>query len=215
MSTLFLIFAVIGGTILVCQFVLTLVGLGGDGDVPNDLPDDMPHDIAHGGFDAGHDAAGGHAGHDAVHGAHDSSWLFGIISFRTLVAAFAFFGLSGLAADAAAFSLPLQLMISTACGAAAMFGVHALMKMLSKLGEDSTLRIQRAIGHEGTVYVPIAGGRARPGKVQLKLQNRLIELEAITSAPETLATGTRVCVVAIHGNMLEVEPVTAGVAAKA
>lgn len=221
MATIFLIFAVLGGTVLVCQFVLTLVGLGGDGDVPDDLPDDMPHDFSHGGFDAGHDVDAGGAGHDvhsgghdAAHG-HDSSWLFGIISFRTLVAAFAFFGLAGLAAEAAEFGLPLQLMIAVASGAAAMFGVHALMKMLSKLGEDSTIRIQRAIGQEGTVYVPIAAHRARPGKVQLKLQNRLMEFEAVTSSADKLATGTRVCVVAVRGNMLEVEPVAAGVAAKA
>jgi len=214
MPTLFLIFAVVGGTILVCQFALTLIGLGSDGDVPSDVPDDLPHDFSHGGI--GHDTTSA-AGHDAagdVH-AHDSSWLFGIISFRTLVAAFAFFGLAGLAADAASFAVPVQLLIAVAAGAAAMFGVHSLIRMLGKLGEDATVRIQRALGQEGTVYVPIAAGRQQPGKVQLKLHNRLMEFAAITGGPEKLSTGTRVTVVGVHGNVLEVEPVGARLPQKA
>jgi hypothetical protein len=39
------------------------------------------------------------------------------------------------------------------------------------------------------------------------VQNRLVEFEAVTSAPERLATGTKVRVVAVAGNLLEVEPV--------
>jgi membrane protein implicated in regulation of membrane protease activity len=55
--------------------------------------------------------------------------------------------------------------------------------------------------------VPIAGGRTQAGKIQLKLQNRLVEYEAITSAPERLPTGTKVRVVGVAGNVLEVEPI--------
>ena len=76
METVYLVCAVVGGTVLVCQFVMTLLGLGGDHDAGGD------HDVAH---DAGHHEAG----HD-----HDSSWLVGVLTFRTLVAALAFFGVS-------------------------------------------------------------------------------------------------------------------------
>ena len=202
MTPIFLFFAVVGGTVLVFQFVLTLIGLGSDGDVPDDLPDDMPHDLA---FDASHDvSADAHGGHDASHG-HDSSWLFGIISFRTLVAAAAFFGLGGLAASSAGWEMFMQLGTAVVSGAVAMVGVHSIMKLLGKLGDDATVRIHKALGQEGTVYVPIAGGKERAGKVQLKLQNRVMEYEAVT-AGERLPTGARVSVVAIRGTMLEVEP---------
>ena len=47
MTTLFIICAVLGGTILVCQTLLTLLGLAGDS-----MHLDLPHDVGH---DAGGD----------------------------------------------------------------------------------------------------------------------------------------------------------------
>ena len=89
MTAVFGICALVGGTIMVLQFVMLFVGLGDthDIDVVDDLPDDLP-----GHFD--HDVA-----HDADH--HDSTGFFRVISFRTVVAALAFFGLAGLASYSA------------------------------------------------------------------------------------------------------------------
>ena len=205
MTYLFLICAVIGGTVLVCQFVLTLVGLGGDHadfshDVPHDFHGDVGHDVDTGGGDV--------AGHDA-HGHHGSSWLFGVISFRTLVAAAAFFGLAGLGAESAGMNLGLQLLLAVAAGLGAMYGVHWIVRTVARLGEDATVRIRAALGQEATVYVPIAPAKAQAGKVQLKLQNRLVEYEAVTAGAQRLATGTKVRVVGIAGTTLEVEPLVA------
>ncbi|HKB41952.1 MAG TPA: hypothetical protein VKD72_36330, partial [Gemmataceae bacterium] len=76
--------AIVGGTLLVCQFLLGLLGLGDHHDAAGD------HDI----HDAGsHDAHGGHGDHDA-----HNSWFVGVLTFRSLVAALTFFGLAGLAA---------------------------------------------------------------------------------------------------------------------
>ncbi|MBW8884414.1 MAG: NfeD family protein [Planctomycetia bacterium] len=207
MALLFLVCAVVGGTILICQFVLTLVGLGGEHGI--DFSHDMAHDFA---GDAGHDAPGG-----GTHGASSddhatdqqqaSSWLFAVISFRTLVAAIAFFGLVGSAAQSAGQPVGVQLLLAIAAGVGAMYGVHWLIRSISRLGTDATLRVKNALGQEGTVYVPIAGNRAQTGKIQLKVQNRLVEFEAVTSIPERLATGTKVRVVGMTGSVLEVEPV--------
>jgi len=206
MTPLFMVCAVVGGTILICQFVLTIIGLGGDHGV------DFSHDIAHdfsGG--AGHDASSGdaHAGDDGGHdsGQHGSSWIFAVLSFRTLVAAVTFFGLVGMAAQSAGQNIAIQLLLAIAAGIGAMYGVHWLIRTIGRLGDDATLRVKSALGQEGTVYVPIAGARAQAGKIQLKMQNRLVEYEAVTSAPQRLATGTKVRVVGLVGNMLEVEPV--------
>src|SRR6476661_657047 len=113
MTTFFLICATIGGTVLICQFVLSLVGLGGHhfGDMPGDA--DVHVEFSHG---AGEVQATGDTHTADVQSDSDhhvnSSWLFGVISFRTLVAAFAFFGLAGLAAESANLSQPAQLTLA-------------------------------------------------------------------------------------------------------
>ena len=197
MTWLFLICAVVGGTVLVCQFVLTLVGLGGD---HADFAHDAPHD-----FHVGDAHADDPAGHDAQ-GHHGSSWLFGVISFRTLVAAATFFGLVGYAAEQAGQRMPIQLVLAVAAGIGAMYGVHWIVRSMGRLAEDGTVRVRAALGQEATVYVPIPAAKAHAGKVQLKLQNRLVEYEAVTGGGERLATGTKVRVIGLVGNTLEVEP---------
>lgn len=206
LSWLFLICAVVGGTVLVCQFVLTLVGLGGDhADFAHDVPHDFSAGEAH--FEAEH--GGDPAGHDAQ-GHHGSSWLFGVMSFRTLVAAATFFGLVGYAAEQAGQRMPVQLVLAVAAGIGAMYGVHWIVRSMGRLAEDGTVRVRAALGQEGTVYVPIPAAKAQAGKVQLKLQNRLVEYEAVTSGGERLATGTKVRVIGVSGNTLEVEPLRTG-----
>lgn len=191
MTWLFIICAVVGGTVLVCQFVLTLIGMGGDIEIAEDV--DLP------------DSDGGHV---------DSSWLFGVISFRTLVAAAAFFGLAGLAMESAGQGWGVQFVVAAAAGLSAMYGVHWIVRAMTRLGQDGTLKIASAIGREGTVYVPIPANKANAGKVQLKVQNRLVEYEAVTSGPQKLATGTKVQVVGISGSTLEVEPLSAAAPAE-
>ena len=208
LTTFFLICAVVGGTVLICQFVLTLVGLGGEHmgmDAGHDFHGDVGHDVhvggAHGAESSGHDASG----------SHGSSWLFAVISFRTLVAAATFFGLAGLAANSAGQGVGVQLLLGAVAGVAAMYGVHWMVRTMGTLGEDGTVRVKHALGMEGTVYIPIPAAKAQAGKIQLKLQNRLVEYEAVTSGPQKLATGTKVRVVGITGGTLEVEPLTTSV----
>jgi membrane protein implicated in regulation of membrane protease activity len=211
MSTVFLICAVIGGTILVCQFVLTLVGFGHhDLDIGHDVSADVGAGDAadaHGGDLDGHDAQGQH---------HGSTWLFSVVSFRTLVAAATFFGLAGLASSSAGLSSITQVAIAVVCGAAAMFATHWTVRQFNRLSEDGTVRINRAIGQEGTVYLTIPPGGSSTGKVQVKVQDRLMEYEAVTVGDTPLNTGARVVVVGIEGGKwLRVEPVREQIAAAA
>jgi membrane protein implicated in regulation of membrane protease activity len=199
----------------VCQFGLTLLGLGGHefgggdhGDMDHgDL--DMDHgdaDMDHGaGADDGLDPDGHHDQHQS--GAHQSTWLFGVISFRTLVAAVAFFGIAGMAARTAGLSLPNQMLVAAASGVGAMYLVHWLMSLLYRLGEDNTLSIRRAVGRQARVHVSIPAGKSGPGKIQLELQGRLMEYAAVTAVPSGLPTGATVIVVSVVGSdTLEVAP---------
>jgi hypothetical protein len=197
MSLLYVICAAVGGTALVCQFLLSLFGLHGHHDVPGDMPDDVGGDFGH---DVGHDAGGGdHADPaSADHDPHGSTSIFRVISVRTVIAALAFFGLTGLAANSAELSAPSTLILSLAAGVGAMYAVHWLMQQLFRLRADGTVRLQRAIGAIGTVYVKVPAREQGAGKVLLTLQNRTVELEAVTVGDE-LPTGTQVVVSRMAG----------------
>lgn len=194
MYLFFLLCAVFGGTVLVGQVVLSYLGFGGG---EHDLGDDG------GLIDTDGD---GHSDVGADNTHHDSTWLFGLITFRTVVAALTFFGLAGLAAQSADLEQPFPLLVATAAGAAAMYGVYLLMRGLAKLNYEGTERISRAVGQGGVVYLAIPAGNAGAGKIHMTLQNRLVEYEA-TTAGERLPSGTRVVVVDVLGpDRVRVEP---------
>jgi membrane protein implicated in regulation of membrane protease activity len=203
LNVIFLIAAVVGGTVMVCQFVLTLMGMGDDGGFEG-------HDAAAGfdGGDVGGDAAGDFHGAGEHHTSaataadgefvhHDSSWLFGVLSFRTLITGAAFFGVAGRAAKASDVANGPALMIALGAGLVAMYGMYWLMRTISSLTSSGNQRISSALGRRGTVYIPIPADRQGVGKVQLSMQNRIVELRAVTDEPDRLKTGETVEVVAI------------------
>jgi hypothetical protein len=175
MDTAFLICAILGATLLVCELAAGMLGFGG-------------HDA-----DFDHDTD-----HDADHGEGHGNWLFGVLTVRTATAAVLFFGLGGLSAlyyglsDAGAFGIALG------CGALALYLVAAAMRGLKRLRADGTVRIDRAVGCLGTVYLRVPGARAGAGKVHLNLQNRTVEYLAVTAGDE-IPTGKPVQVVGVVG----------------
>jgi hypothetical protein len=194
METLFLVCAIVGGTLLVCQFVLGLLGVGHHDVGGHDFQADAPHDFSH---DAGHDASHTHdTEHD--HGQGYTAWLAGVLTFRAIVAALTFFGLAGMAATAEGLEPAMSLLIAGVAGAGALFLVAYVMRFLAHLRADGTVRIDRAIGATGTVYLSIPGRKAGTGKVHLKLQNRIVEYQAITALDE-LPTGSLIVVVSVSG----------------
>jgi hypothetical protein len=201
-EAIYLSCAIAGGTLLVCQFLLGLLGFGHhDADTDHDFHDTAGHDAA------GHDAHGEHGDQD-----HQSSWFVGVLTFRSVVAALTFFGLAGLAATVN-FRLepPLSLALALAAGAAALFGVASLMRTLHRLKADGTVRIERAVGLSGTVYLTVPGQKAGVGKVTLCLQNRTVEYQALTPHQQ-LPTGSKVVVTAVLGpDTVEVVPVSEAV----
>jgi membrane protein implicated in regulation of membrane protease activity len=135
---------------------------------------------------------------DYVH--PDSSWLFGVVSFRTLVAAAAFFGISGKAALSAGYAQSTSLILATVVGVCAMYGMYWLMRLVAGLSSSGNERIGNAVGRTATVYVRIPAGRTGAGKVQLSMQNRIVEYQAVTDDDEPLKTGETVQVVSVTGS---------------
>jgi len=188
METVFLVCAAVGGTLLVCQFLLGLLGAG-------------HHEIGH---DHGFDH---HAGHGHADDNEHESWFVSVLTFRAVVAALTFFGLAGLVAHHSTDEPLLPLGVAILAGAGALFGVAWMMKMLYRLKAEGTVRIDRAVGMTGTVYLSVPAGNGGAGKVTVKLQNRTVEYLAI-SRQEALPTGTAIQVVAVVGpDTVEVVPV--------
>jgi len=179
MTLFFTICAVVGGTMFVLQFLLSLLGFGGGHDV-----DAHSFDMHHGG--------------GATDGA-SSSWLFGMISFRAMVAALTSFGLGGLAAEGSAMTSPTALGFAVFCATGTMLLVAALTHFMHKLEDDGTVHIQKALGQTGTVYLPIPAQKGGTGKVTLSLQNRTVEYEALTP-DRALPAGTKVVVIKVVGS---------------
>jgi hypothetical protein len=196
-ETIFFFSALVGGTILVCQFVLTVVGLGSEFD----YSDGVLHDAG--------SAADSHHGPDHQVG-HDewTSWLFSVISFRTVIAALTFFGLAGMAGLRSGLGSFVSLSAAVLAGGGAMMGVHWMVSTLSRLRTDGTMRIARTVGARGSVYIPVPPKNEGQGKVQLKLNDRIVELRAQTSAEQRLPTGAMVVVTDVLGqDTVSVEPI--------
>ena len=175
MMTFFIACAAAGGTVMVLQLILTLVGLAGDHDVGD------------------HHLAGDYAD-------HGSSVFFGILSFRSVVAAVTFFGLGGMVATSSGLPVYAAVLVGCGIGSAAMVLVAWLMRLLHTLGEAGNVRIDSAVGEMATVYLSIPGKRKGAGKVTVRLQNRTMEYQAVTAGDKTLPTGARVVVVGIVGS---------------
>jgi hypothetical protein len=197
METVYQVCFLAGATLMVCQFFLSLLGIGGHHDT-GDSHDVVAHEDHAG---SGHETHGGH--HETL-----SSWFVSMLTFRTLVAALTFFGLAGLAGNQQWGDTPTTRLVAVAAGAGAMFLVAALMRALSKLRAEGTVRMDRALGKGGTVYLPIPAQKAGTGRVLLNLQNRTVECQAITAQKE-LPTGAPVVVVAVvSSDTVEVAPVS-------
>ncbi|MFN4257809.1 MAG: hypothetical protein ACK4RK_00795 [Gemmataceae bacterium] len=192
METVYLICAILGGTILVGQFLLSVLGVGGDHDGGDASVGDT-HDIH---------TSDGHDHHGAGHG----GWFVGVLTFRTVVAALTFFGLIGMMGSTSAWSSPVTFVLAVAAGAGAMFLVAWVMKSLHQLRSDGTVRIERTVGEPGTVYLRIPGHREGVGKVTVSVQNRSVEFQAVTNH-DALPTGAKIIVVGVvNSDTLEVAP---------
>jgi len=169
MTTFYLICAVVGGTVFLLQLVLSLLGGGEHGF--------------------------GHDGTDVVdHDAH----FWGIFSLRAIVAGVTAFGLGGLLANSLGARPLLSTPVAIGSALAAAMLVAVLLKSLTKLSADGTAQIERSVGMHGIVYINIPGDKLGVGKVHLDLQNRTVEVEAVTYG-NALETGTRVIVTSVIG----------------
>ena len=81
-----------------------------------------------------------------------------------------------------------------------MYGMYWSMRAVAGLASSGNERISNAVGRRGTVYIPIPAGNAGAGKVQLSMQNRIVEFQAVTDESDRLPTGAKVEVIGVAGS---------------
>lgn len=137
----------------------------------------------------------------------DTGVGFQFFTLKNTVAFFAIFGWSGISCINAGYTQTTTIIISVVCGFMMMVMVALLMFYMRKLNNSGTLKIKNALGAVGEVYTTIGAERSKIGKVQIKVQSSLRDLEALTDYNFDLTQGAVIEVVDYTSNgILIVEP---------
>jgi membrane protein implicated in regulation of membrane protease activity len=204
LQQIFALFAIPATVILALQTLMLLFGLGhhGDADGGGDGGDGGDGVDAHDG-DAEADHHGGHA-HKG--GAHDSGLR--IFTVRAFVAFFSIFGWLGIVLLDGGMNTPFAITLAFIAGVAAMIGIAYFFKAAMQLQSSGNIDIRNSLGKTATVYIPIPPNRTGKGKVTLTVQDRFIEVDAVTDSDLRLKTGTEVIGISMTDqNVLCVAPV--------
>ncbi|MBN4071310.1 hypothetical protein JYT72_02250, partial [Crocinitomix catalasitica] len=105
---------------------------------------------------------------------------FQFLTFKNIVGFFTVFSWAGIAAIKNGESNTFVLIVSSIAGLVMLFLLAAMFRWMSKQAESGTLRIDNALGKVGEVYTTIGKNRESSGKIQIKVQGALRELDALT-----------------------------------
>ena len=125
---------------------------------------------------------------------------FQFITFKNLVGFFTIFGWSGIACIDAKLSNSLTIIISIFSGLVMMTIMAAMFHYMNKLNDSGTLNYKNAIGAIGEVYLSIGANRSKLGKVHIRVQGALRELEALSDSLTELKSGAIIKVVEVTSN---------------
>ena len=176
--------SIVFSVLFIIQFVVSLIGLDFDHDADVDM-------------------------HTDVHADTDYSLDpdFALLSVRSIIAFFTFFGWTGVLVLGKGGGVWQATGFASLAGFAAMFIVGYMVYQFSKLTQSGTAHVKDALYSNGEVYLTIPANRNGVGKVHIKIQGSLRELDAITEG-ETLQTGSSVKIIKVlDDNLLLVEPV--------
>ena len=110
-------------------------------------------------------------------------------TIRNMIAFFTFFGWAGVAGISGGLNKGLTIGLAVLSGALVVLMMAFLFRTMSKLKQSGTLQIKNAVGLIAETYLFIPASRGGFGKVHVKVQGSLHELQAITDDAEQIATG--------------------------
>ena len=173
----FAVIAIPSTLIMVIQAIMLVIGMAGDSDL--DI-DDVPETL------------------------DDGLTLF---SVRGIVTMLAVTGWCAVALVDSGLGEIWSILIALVLGFLSLVGTAYLMRAVYRLQASGNIDVGNAVGKVAKVYIPIAAGAKKTGKVTMTLQEKYCEFDAITTASETLQTDSYVRVVAVDGSgVLVVEP---------
>ena len=182
----FYLIAIPSTLVLLIQFVMSLLGLSHDSDFDvQDFDGDVDFNLDH-----DFDFSDGHEVFSAD---------FQFISFRSIIAFLTIFSWTGIVMMSNGSSAILTMVVSVAAGLLAMFVIGYLFFLATKLQSSGNISYQNAVGSTAEVYIPINENTNFQGKVQVVVQERLIEASAITKNKKGFSTGEIVQVVGLVG----------------
>lgn len=196
-SQIFALIAIPSTLVLLIQTILLFFGIGGG---------DSDGDISSGGIDLDGDGIPDIPDSDAGGGVESGSGL-ALFSIRGIVAMLCIGGWSGLVMLEAGLPVILSVILAINFGMLALFALAYMMKLASKLQSSGNIDLGNAIGKTGRVYLPIPPSATGSGKINIVVQDKYIEVDAMTTASRKLATGEAVRVVSTdETGLLVVEP---------
>lgn len=171
-----------------------------------------------GGFSSIFDGTDGGISQDMLGGVSDSdandlssrgsSMPFGLrlLSLRSIIAFLSIGCWVGYTLCYSTLPVAAIIVIAVACGFLAACGVAGAIIGMEKLQSNGNIVAANAVGKIGTVYLTIPAKRAGFGKVNILVQERYAEYNAITDGSEPIPTAAEIRVVGhVGANVLLVE----------
>ena len=118
-----------------------------------------------------------------------------LFTVRGIVAMFCVGGWAGIAFSAIGLPAPISIALAFVFGIGALVGIAFLMKAVLKLQSSGNIQIGSAVGKVGEVYIPIPAKGEGKGKINITVQDRFIEVDAISCGDTGFKTGDTVRVV--------------------
>ena len=167
----FWVFALVGGLLFLIMLILTLIG--GDADADMDVDAEIEADTGAG---------------------------FQFLTVKNIISFFAVFGWTGITCLDAGMSNTASIVVSAFAGLLMMTIMAALFYYMSRMQDSGTLKMSNAVGLMGEVYLTVKANRGGIGKVHIRIQGALRELEALTDEDEDLKQGTVIRVNQVSAN---------------
>lgn len=123
-------------------------------------------------------------------------------TLKNLVAFFTIFGWTGIACLKGGMNQGVSIGIAVLAGSVVVLIMILLFKSMNRLKQSGTLQIKNAVGLIAETYLFIPPARQGFGKVHIKIQGSLHELQAITDDAEQIPTGKLVKVSGIINDSL-------------
>jgi len=178
---------------MLLQLVLMIIGFGTGSDTDYNIDDSN--------IDADHDVTMTEAG------GYGNASVFKIFTIRGIVAFFALGGWAGLAALAAGLHPFWAIQISLLVGVCALLLAAIVIRFVLRMQSSGNIGLKNAISKEAEVYIRVPAKRSEAGKVTMLLQERFVELDAITDNEVDLMPNTKVNVIGIaNGDRVIVAP---------